>query len=98
WFIKAKPTRYAMANRTFSYNNSNYAILAAIIEQVSGKSYADYIRNHIAMPIGMTNTYAGDLWKEDTTLHYTDGHEGKTKMKKDFWDDILGDKGVYSSV
>ncbi|MFN8415866.1 MAG: serine hydrolase domain-containing protein [Cytophagaceae bacterium] len=98
WFIKAKPTRYAMPNRTFSYNNSNYAILAAIIEKVSGKSYAEYIRNHIALPIGMSNTYAGDLWKEDSTLHYTDGHEGKTKMKKDFWDDILGDKGVYSSV
>lgn len=98
WFIKSKPTRYAMPNRTFSYNNSNYAILAAIIEKVSGKSYADYIRNHIALPIGMSNTYAGDTWKTDTTLKFTEGHEGKSKMKKDFWDDVLGDKGVYSSI
>lgn len=40
----------------FDYNNSNYNLLAWIIEQVSGEKYEDYIRNHIFLPLEMTNS------------------------------------------
>lgn len=40
----------------FEYSNSGYAILTAIIEKVSGMSYAEYIKEKICRPLGMSNT------------------------------------------
>lgn len=40
----------------FYYCNSNYALLGRIIEQVSGKSYEDYITEKIFVPLKMTST------------------------------------------
>lgn len=41
----------------FNYSNSNYLILGYIIEQVTGKSYKDYLQEKIFKPAGLTNTY-----------------------------------------
>ena len=40
----------------FRYSNSGYAILGVIIEQISGKSYEDVLREKILVPLGMNNT------------------------------------------
>jgi CubicO group peptidase (beta-lactamase class C family) len=42
---------------TFQYFNSNYAILGAVIEKVSGMWYGDYIQENIYTPLGMDNSY-----------------------------------------
>jgi len=44
----------------FSYCNSNYFLLGYIIELITGKSYAEYMQQHIFTPIGLTNTYYDD--------------------------------------
>jgi CubicO group peptidase (beta-lactamase class C family) len=41
---------------TFRYSNSNYIILGAIIENVSGKPYEEMLREKILMPLEMENT------------------------------------------
>ncbi|MDR6550168.1 serine hydrolase domain-containing protein [Paenibacillus qinlingensis] len=45
---------------TFNYNNANYNLLAWMIEHVSGEKYEDYVRNHIFLPLGMTNSVVDD--------------------------------------
>ncbi len=40
----------------FEYSNSNYLLLAKIVEQVSGMSYEEYLRKHIFQPLGMEHT------------------------------------------
>lgn len=40
----------------FAYNNSAYFILGAIIEKISGKPYAQVLKEKILDPLGMTNT------------------------------------------
>ncbi|WGU94186.1 serine hydrolase domain-containing protein [Paenibacillus dendritiformis] len=40
----------------FGYSNSGYAMLTAIIENVSGLSYADYVEEHICRPLGLRHT------------------------------------------
>ena len=41
-----------------TYSNTNYKLLAYIIEQVSGMNYSDYLENYIFKPCGMKNSYA----------------------------------------
>jgi CubicO group peptidase (beta-lactamase class C family) len=40
----------------FNYNNSGYFLLGAIVEQVTGKPYAQVLRERIFDPLGMTET------------------------------------------
>src|SRR5688572_29529175 len=40
----------------YSYNNSGYFLLGAIIEQVTGKSYEQVLKENILDPAGMKNT------------------------------------------
>ncbi|MDH3494750.1 MAG: serine hydrolase [Acidobacteriota bacterium] len=40
----------------WNYNNSGYFLLGAIIEKVTGKSYAENLSERITGPVGMTNT------------------------------------------
>ncbi|MFY3790593.1 serine hydrolase domain-containing protein [Ureibacillus sp. MALMAid1270] len=44
----------------FDYSNSGYAILTAIIENISGMTYADYIKENICIPLGLNNTGCDD--------------------------------------
>jgi CubicO group peptidase (beta-lactamase class C family) len=44
----------------FEYSNSGFALLTAIIEKVSGLSYADYIQEKICRPLGMFSTGCDD--------------------------------------
>lgn len=41
----------------FEYSNSNYFLLARIVEKVSGKNYYDYLREKILNPLGMKHTF-----------------------------------------
>lgn len=40
----------------FSYSDSNFFLLAEIVEKLSGKHYGDYLREHIFDPLGMKDT------------------------------------------
>lgn len=50
-----EPLRFTPGER-FEYSNSNYILLGAIVERVSGQSYADYLHEHIFAPAGMAAT------------------------------------------
>jgi CubicO group peptidase (beta-lactamase class C family) len=41
----------------WKYSNTGYAVLAAIIEKVSGMSYNDFMAQHIFKPLGMTHSF-----------------------------------------
>lgn len=43
---------------TYFYSNTNYYLLAKIIEQVSGQSYEEYLQKNIFEPLQMKNTNA----------------------------------------
>ena len=40
----------------FNYNNSNYNLLAWIIENISGQTYNEFLTANIFIPLGMSNT------------------------------------------
>lgn len=41
----------------FEYVNTNYAILAALVAQVSGMTFEEYVHENVFKPAGMKNTY-----------------------------------------
>lgn len=45
-----------VAGEEIEYSNTGYALLAEIIEHVSGQSFADFTRERIFDPLGMTQT------------------------------------------
>ncbi|MEZ4869518.1 MAG: serine hydrolase [Caldilineaceae bacterium] len=57
--FKDEPLDFAPGT-AWSYSNSGYILLGAIIEQVSGMSYADFIQQRIFTPLGMTHSYYDD--------------------------------------
>lgn len=61
----------AVPDAPYSYCNSNYFLLAEVIEQVSGVSYETYIRRHIFEPLGMNSSGFSDSW--DGAVACTDG-------------------------
>ena len=44
----------------FDYSNANYQVLGALIETVSGDSYARYIEANVFKPIGLAHSFFGD--------------------------------------
>jgi CubicO group peptidase (beta-lactamase class C family) len=58
--FRSKPLESAPGER-YNYNNSGYYLLGLIIEKVSGKPYAGYLRENILLPLGMKNTDIDDM-------------------------------------
>lgn len=56
--VEGKPLEFDPGER-FKYSNTNYVLLGMLIEKASGKSYADYLQEHIAKPLGLADTRYG---------------------------------------
>jgi CubicO group peptidase (beta-lactamase class C family) len=57
-YINKQPMLYEPGEK-LAYSNAGYIMLAAIIEKVSGKTYNDYIRDNIFIPLGMNSSICG---------------------------------------
>jgi len=69
----------------FSYSNSNYEVLGAVIEKVSGKSYADLLSERILKPLGMNDTGldADDLILAKRAQGYRRGKDGLVQARSE---------------
>lgn len=64
----------------FEYSNSNYFLLALIVEQVSEMNYTDYVRENFWIPLNMTHT--GSLEELPSSPEWAHGctYEGLDKQ------------------
>jgi D-alanyl-D-alanine carboxypeptidase len=44
----------------YEYSNSNYYLLGMVVEKASGKSYPQFLRERILVPLGLTSTFYND--------------------------------------
>lgn len=58
-YFKKEPLQFEPGTK-YSYSNSNYTLLAYIIEKVSGKSYHDYMKDNVLERAGLTHTLYAD--------------------------------------
>lgn len=100
WFIEADslPKPYGQPGKSFNYNNSNFVILASIIEKITGTSYPAYIRSRIFKPLGMTHSFIDTIASDSLLAYRTCGYQGSKRRAREFFDGVYGDKGVFASV
>ena len=83
----------------FQYCNTNYALLASIVERVSAKRFPIFMKETFFVPLGMQNTFVFDILnpkdRSKAAISYT--AQG-TEHRDDSYDGIYGDKGIYSST
>jgi CubicO group peptidase (beta-lactamase class C family) len=94
--IQYKPDLTNMMNKRFNYSNTNFVILALIIEKVSGMSYAEYLKQTFFIPLKMTHTYVFN-WNDSATATPSYMWNGRQEVFN-FLDITYGDKNIYSSV
>ena len=88
----------------FRYSNSGYALLALVVEKVSGMRFADFLREKIFVPLGMAGTLAfenGISTVENRAYgHSRDGENEGVFLETDqsLTSSVLGDGGIYSSL
>ncbi len=58
-FTDIKPPLNFIPGSNYNYSNTNYTMLALIIEQVSGISFPDFLQQNIFKPAGMQNSFLG---------------------------------------
>ncbi len=98
--IEHKPGAYAKPDARFFYNNTNFMVLGAIIEKVSGQDFAVYMTEQIFKPAGMKNTAALSTAVYEKIPTGVIGHDKvwRRSVVQNFLDGPLGDKGIYSTV
>jgi len=100
WFATVQPTpkMFNQPDHYFGYNNTNFAILAALVEKVTAKDFEKYMRENIFGPAGMKDSYIVTTKNDSININRTVGYQFGRKLPKDYYDDISGDKGVYSTL
>src|SRR5436309_14187496 len=85
----------------FHYSNSAYALLALIVESVSGKTFPAFVKEKIFDPLCMTNSIAyvpGLSCVPNRAYGYVNGTNGWELSDQSVTSAVLGDGGIYSSV
>jgi len=92
---KAEMENIARPDTRFSYCNTNYALLALLIEKISGKPYPHYMQETIFEPLQMKNTFV--YTPKDSGKVAPSYHWNGRLMDFEFLDNIYGDKNIYST-
>jgi CubicO group peptidase (beta-lactamase class C family) len=80
----------------FSYCNTNYAMLALVIEKITCLSYKEAMSQMIFEPLEMKDTYVFDYEKDKKTA--VPSYKGnRMEIGLDYLDAIYGDKNIYST-
>ena len=90
-----QPKKTFRAGTRFTYSNTNYVLLAMIIEKVSGQSYPEYMKQHIFTPLQMKHTYVFTL--ADTGRATPSFNYNASYWENDFLEATYGDKNIYST-
>lgn len=98
YLTEHKPPRYFRPNQRFNYSNTNYALLAAIVEEITDTTFSTFMQRNVFTPLHMNHTFVYD--KNDTTIaNRVQGYDANYRRSGfDFLDGVAGDKGVYSTI
>lgn len=88
---------YFPANTQFSYCNTNYALLALLVEKITKKPFPQVIQEEIFEPLKMTHSFI----KSDTVLpeNFARSYDSRSRFEEyNEFDGIYGDKNLYTTA
>lgn len=93
------PDIYYPPNYHYNYSNTNYALLASIVEEVTDLPFKTFMDRFIFSPLGMTNTVVYNYFNEEAIANAAVGYSRRRrKAENTYLNGVVGDKGVYSTV
>ncbi len=96
YMVTKRPAPAAMPNRVFKYCNTNFVVLALIIEKITGQDFPTYMAETIFKPLKMENTY---VFSAKSIDKYTPSYNARmVPYKIEKYDCVYGDKNVYSTA
>ena len=96
YMVTKRPAPAAIPNRVFKYCNTNFVVLALIIEKITGQDFPTYMAETIFKPLKMENTYVFNAKSIDK---YTPSYNARmVPYKIEKYDCIYGDKNIYSTA
>jgi CubicO group peptidase (beta-lactamase class C family) len=90
-----QPRRTNLPNRRFSYSNTNFVLLAMIVEKITGTPFPVYMKRTFFDPLQMTSTFIctlADSAKATPSFNY----DGRL-WQHDNLEGTYGDKNVYTT-
>jgi CubicO group peptidase (beta-lactamase class C family) len=100
----------SVPGQSWSYSSSGYALLALLVEKISGLPFANYIEQNICIPAGMQHTYVQTPYtvRPDylRAIPYVNPGQGSTSLRaedslktdiKNPWQTLVGPGNVVSS-
>lgn len=88
------PLEYEI-DKKFSYCNTNYDLLALVIEKITGKNFPAAMQKLVFTPLKMNHTFVLNI--EDKNKVSQSYKSTKQAIPWDFLDGIYGDKNIYST-
>jgi len=99
--LESQNRTYFKPGSGYRYSNSGYSLLALIVERASGKTFQDFLRERIFLPLGMHDTLAY-VHAGPEIPHRAYGYseiDGQwTRTDQSPTSAVLGDGGIYSSI
>ncbi|MEO1216879.1 MAG: serine hydrolase domain-containing protein [Bacteroidota bacterium] len=101
-FIRHKPPTFFRPDRNFNYCNTNYVILASLVEEVSGMPFEEFMQERIFNPLEMKDAMIFGRGQGMQIPHeaegYKAGRRGYYVAPNDYIDGVWGDKNMFASV
>ncbi|MHA8106571.1 serine hydrolase domain-containing protein [Aquirufa sp. 5-AUSEE-100C1] len=100
--VRLKPHIDYRPNAKFSYNNTNYMLLAYIVEKLSGMNFREYAKKNLFEAAGMSESFVYDPLHPEmlrtAATGYVPRRGGPVVSEFNHLDGVTGDKGIYSTV
>jgi CubicO group peptidase (beta-lactamase class C family) len=84
------------------YSNTNYVLLAGIVESASGTSFEQFMHNELFKPLGMNDTRVWNLLSTERSPNQTSDFdqidEDRSPVETPWIDGVAGDGAVFCSL
>ena len=94
FMIAHQPPIEASPNRVFHYCNTNFMLLALVVEKITHQPFPQFMKDSVFAPLGMNSTF---IFSIGDTLNYVPTMVGNRPYQMDHLDCTYGDKNVYST-
>lgn len=81
------------------YSNTNYVLLASIVEVITNQSFRNWCHENIFAPLGMKNSFANDnpkeLFKNRALAYYQDGDQFSFEQNNGMY--LIGSSAIFTT-